>query len=303
MSRIRRLPALSIAALITAVATIGPASPALAHDPIFLTDDQTTPDAGPYLPDGAISWAIYGTFPEAGQTRGFEFDLRDGDDLFVGLLIPNLEPELGLPDAELPYAELTMPDGEVRRIEAEIREVFDEPFSQTSYVTLVEIKEPAVVGRHSIVVHSRAPSRFVVAVGEREVFFTPADRTVDRPTDFLAIAEPLNAWYQAPPGADVPAADESPDDVQIDVEAVEAELEALAEEPATTTEPDTETAPGADEAADEPAEATGEPEAAVGDVTGDDDGSGLAWVVPLAIVVAAAGGIGFWLMRRRSAAA
>ena len=33
-----------------------------AHDPIILTDEQTTPDGGPFLPDGTISFALYGTF-------------------------------------------------------------------------------------------------------------------------------------------------------------------------------------------------------------------------------------------------
>ena len=337
-STLRRVPAVLATTLIAAVAGLAPASSALAHDPIFLTDDQTTPDTGPYLPDGAISWAIYGTFPEATQTRGFEFDLRDGDELYIGLLIPNLEPEISLPDAELPYAELTMPDGSVRTLEAEIREVFDEQFSQTSYLTLVEIKEPGVAGRHSVLVHSLAPSRFVVAVGEQEVFFTPAERTVDRPTDFLGIAEPLNAWYQTPPGE--PAGDVPADEVEVDVEALEDELEVLAEQEAAAeaaadgTVPD-ETLPlePGDDAAtsgaaqsglvDEPAddgdavdeaaagaddddEAASEPEAVdAAPASGgadDDDGAGLGWVVPVAILVAAAGGLGFWLTKRRSAA-
>ncbi len=332
-STVRRVPALVATTLIAAVAGLVPASSALAHDPIFLTDDQTTPDTGPYLPDGAISWAIYGVFPEAGQTRGFEFDLREGDDLYIGLLIPNLEPELSLPDAELPYAELTLPDGTVRMLEPEIREVFDEQFSQTSYVTLVEIKESAVAGRHSVLIHSRAPSRFVVPVGEREVFFTPAERAVDRPTDFLGIAEPLNIWYQTPPGADPGVTDGTAPEAQVDVEAVEEALDEIAEQEAAEAEAETaatvpdETLPlgpgddattsgaaesgmvdddeAAAEAEDSDDEVAAETEVAeVGsDDVDDDDGSGLAWVVPLVIVLAAAGGAGFWLMRRRSATA
>jgi hypothetical protein len=279
---LRRLSRAGTLVAITAALTLSLAAPVAAHDPIFLTDEQATPDAGPYLPDGAISWAIYGTFPANGETRGFEFDLRAGDDLYASLLIPNLEPEISLPDAGLPYVELTLPNGEVRTLEAEIREVFDEQFSQTSYVTLVELKEPAVAGRHTVVVHSRGPARFVVAVGEREVFFTPAERTVDRPSDFFGIAGPLNAWYQTPPAADAPAAeaaDTPADEVEIDVEALETELEALAQEAA-----DEEEAAG---------EADGEP----------DGGSGLTWVLPVAIVVVAGAGVGIWLARRRESAA
>ncbi|RZV44001.1 MAG: hypothetical protein EX267_07410 [Acidimicrobiia bacterium] len=277
----RRLSRAGTLVVITAALTLSLAAPVAAHDPIFLTDEQATPDTGPYLPDGAISWAIYGTFPADGETRGFEFDLRDGDDLYASLLIPNLEPEISLPDAELPYVELTLPNGEVRTLEAEIREVFDEQFSQTSYVTLVELKEPAVAGRHTVVVQSRGPARFVVAVGEREVFFTPAERTVDRPSDFFGIAGPLNAWYQTPPTAEAADApnDEVVDDVEIDVQALETELEALAQE-------------GADE------------EQAAGEADGaPEGGSGLTWVLPVAIVVVAGAGVGMWLARRRASAA
>ncbi len=269
-------------AVVTAGLMLALAAPVAAHDPIFLTADQASPETGPYLPDGTISWAIYGSFTEAGETRGFEFDLRDGDDLYASLLIPNLEPELSLPDAELPYAELTLPNGEVLNLEPEIREVFDEPFSSTSYVTLVELKEPASAGRHTIVVHSRGPERFVVAVGEREEFFTPAERTVDRPSSFVGIADPLNEWYQTPPGGGVEtSAENNVDDVEIDVEAMETELEALAEGAATsTTTAEAAPAPGG----------------------GDDDG-GLTWVLPVVIVVGAAAGSGIWLARRRTTSA
>ncbi len=34
---------------------------ALAHDPIIVTDDQTTPADGPFLPDGTVSFALYGS--------------------------------------------------------------------------------------------------------------------------------------------------------------------------------------------------------------------------------------------------
>ena len=276
----RRLARAGTVAVIAAALMLALAAPVAAHDPIFLTDEQTSPDTGPYFPDGAISWAVYGTFPASDQTRGFEFDLRDGDDLYASLLIPNLEPEISLPDSELPYAEVTLPNGEVRLLEAEIREVFDEVFSQTSYLTLIEIKEPAIAGRHTVLVHSQGPARFVVAVGEREEFFTPADRTVDRPESFMGIADPLNAWYQTPPGevgVDLPT-DSGLDEVEIDVEAMETELEALAQESATTT--------------------TSAPEESMTAAGDDGDDSGLTWVIPVLIVVAAAAGAGIWLRGR-----
>jgi len=133
------------------------ASPAAAHDPIFIEADQTTPDTGPYMPDGAISWALYGSVLAESETRGFEFDLRDGEEMYISLLIPNLEPELSLTDGELPTVELEAPDGTTTSIVPEIREVFDEPFSKTSYITLAEIREPAQEGRYRGIVIRRPP--------------------------------------------------------------------------------------------------------------------------------------------------
>ena len=173
---------------------------ASAHDPIFLEKAQTTADTGPYMPDGTISWALYGSVLETGDARGFEFDLRDGDELYVSLLIPNIEPELSLDDAELPTLQLDTPSGERIDIIPEIREVFDEPFSNTSYVTLAEIRQPGEDGRYQGVVLGNAASRFTVAIGEREIFFTETERSGDRPSSFPEISEPLKAWYSTPPG-------------------------------------------------------------------------------------------------------
>ncbi|MEM7095431.1 MAG: hypothetical protein AAF567_20690 [Actinomycetota bacterium] len=178
------------------------AAPAGAHDPIFIADDQTTPDVGPFMPDGTISWALYGQVLGDGDTRGFEFDLRDGDEFFIGLLIPNLAPEVDLADPDLPILRVIDPDGTERSFAAEMRDVFDEPFSGTSYVNLFELREPSRGGRYQVIVEGKAPSRFSVAVGESEIFFTEAERAGDRPESFLEITEPLQAWYSTPPGGE-----------------------------------------------------------------------------------------------------
>lgn len=272
-----------LAALLFALAT-----PASAHDPIFITEDQTTPETGPYMPDGSISFAIYGSLYEAGQTRGMEFDLRDGDDLYLSLLIPDLEPEINLADAELPVMTLTLPDGSSRDIAPDIRSDFADPFSGTDYVTLYETVEPAAGGRHQLVVTGQAASRFVVAVGTKEEFFTPTERSGDKPTSFPGIAQPLNVWYTTPADGSAPseAAAEAAEEMDVDVEMIEDALEELNE----------------DEAADDAADATAEAldatdEAAVGDLDAD-DGSALSWVAPLALVVALLGGAGFYMTRR-----
>jgi hypothetical protein len=153
----KRTAALVGAAL--ALVVLAFSSPAAAHDPIFITEDQTTPETGPYMPDGTISFAIYGSLYEADQTRGMEFDLRDGDDLYLSLLIPDLEPEINLADGELPVMTLALPDGSTREIAPDIRTKFADPFSRTNYVTLYETIEPAVAGRHQLVVDDRAGVR------------------------------------------------------------------------------------------------------------------------------------------------
>jgi hypothetical protein len=58
------------------------ASPAKAHDPIILTSDQRTPADGPLLPDGTVSFALYGTLEKPGDTRGFRVTFAEGDNVY-----------------------------------------------------------------------------------------------------------------------------------------------------------------------------------------------------------------------------
>ncbi|MDH3293679.1 MAG: hypothetical protein OER95_05095 [Acidimicrobiia bacterium] len=267
---------LSVMAALTIASVLLLPTAAAAHDPIFITDDQTTPDTGPYMPDGTISWALYGTVLEPGDTRGFEFDLRDGDELYISLLIPNLEPELSLADDQLPTVELETPSGEVMSIVPELREIFDEPFSRTSYVTLAEMREPGEAGRYRGVVIGNAPSRFTVAIGEREIFFTDTERSGNRPTSFPAIAAPLNAWYSTPPGGE-PAEDaEGQAEIQLDM------IDEAMESGVASVEGSADGEESAGEIGETPAE----------------DGSGLAGVA-LPAVAAAAAAAGFLVYRRR----
>jgi len=252
-----------------------------------------SPETGPYFPDGAISWAIYGSFADSGETRGFEFDLRDGEELYISLLIPNLEPELSLEVKQLPRMDVVLPDGSVMAVEPAMGEVFDEPFSGTSYVELHESRETAQAGRHQVTVYSNAPSRFSVAFGEREEFGTPAERTVDRPSGFAAFAEPLNEWWSTPPGADGPVSDES---IEVDVEAAEAAVERLQQDASQANGDamsDTETSgDGGELAVAEPA---------APEIDDEQSGPGNRWVIPIvALIVAVAGG-GWMVMRPKRA--
>lgn len=264
-------------------------SAASAHDPIFLDEAQTTPDTGPYMPDGTISWALYGSVLDEGDTRGFEFDLRDGDELYISLLIPNLSPELELADAELPTMELTAPDGTVTSIVPEVREIFDEPFSNTSYVTLAERRDPGQGGRYQGVVTGGAPARFTVAIGETEVFFTETERSGDRPSSFTEIAAPLQAWYATPAGAE-PATELAAGEGEIDLELLEEAVDSgVAEAPESALE-DGSPSEGADEEVAAPVAAD------------DSGGSSAQWVAPLVLIAVAVGGGLFWFGRRRETA-
>jgi len=39
-----------------------------------MTEYQDSLETGPYLPDGTISFAVYGSLLASGHTRGLEFD-------------------------------------------------------------------------------------------------------------------------------------------------------------------------------------------------------------------------------------
>ncbi len=305
---IRRLVA---AVAIVTVATSTLATAASAHDPIFLDNAQTTPDTGPYMPDGTISWALYGSVLDAGDTRGFEFDLRAGDELFISLLIPNLSPEVDLAEAELPTIELEAPDGTVTTITATMREVFDEPFSRTSYVTLAELREPGQAGRYRGVVAGNAPSRFSVAIGEEEIFFTDTERSGDRPSSFAEIAAPLQAWYSTPPGGEPVELAEGEGEIDMelleeamedgDATAPEGALEDTAPEGAPEdTAAETEDAATEESAAETEDTATEDDNAEAALATADDgEGSGNGWVAPALIAVLVAAGGGFLALQRR----
>jgi hypothetical protein len=303
---LKRLPIVLASVALAVLTPLVLASPAAAHDPIFLTEDQMTPETGPYLPDGTISFALYGSLYEPGETRGFEFDLRDGDDLYLSLLIPDLEPELSLPDDDLPELLLIAPDGAERPFNASVREPFADPFSGTNYVTLLETQEPAVGGRYQVIVTGDAASRFVVAVGTSEEFFTPTERAVDRPTSFPGIAEPLNVWYTTPADGSEPAnAAAGGDGVDVDEELIEEELAKLDEEAAepaasdaSASNPDT-SASDSNTSDSNTSESEQEVAATVGGDE-DDGGSAMSWVAPAVLAVAVVAGGTLAVRRRRS---
>ena len=171
------------------------ASVSHAHDPLFLLPDQETPSQGPLLPDGTISFALYGEFLAEGETRGFQANFNDGDVFQLELLIPALDPEQSLQQDQLPFLRLTIPDGSEQTLYPSIRTRFDEPFTNTSYFTLIQERGTAQGGVYDVMIVSRAPARFTTAIGIKEQFGTPVQRAGERPSSFSETSDRLGEWY------------------------------------------------------------------------------------------------------------
>jgi len=171
------------------------ASVSHAHDPLFLLPDQETPSQGPLLPDGTISFALYGEFLAEGETRGFQANFEDGDFFQLELLIPALDPEQSLQQDQLPYLRLITPDGSEQALYPSIRARFDEPFTNTSYFTLIRERGTAQGGVYDVMIVSRAPARFTTAIGIKEQFGTPVQRAGERPSSFAETSGRLGEWY------------------------------------------------------------------------------------------------------------
>ena len=177
----RRLTACFTITLLTLCISTNQAN---AHDPLFLTSEQSTPDTGPYLPDGTISFAFYGEFLVEGETRGFQANFQEGDFFQLELLIPARAPEETLTNEQLPYLLIISPDGSEKALYPSIRTRFDEPFTNTSYYTLISNQDTAMSGAYSITIISRYAARFTTAIGTSERFGTPVERAGDRPSTF-----------------------------------------------------------------------------------------------------------------------
>ena len=186
-------------------------NPVHAHDPLFLTAEQSTPERGPYLPDGTISFALYGEFTEVGGTRGFQAMFQEGDYFQLELLIPARAPEENLAENQLPYLLVVNPDGTEEALYPSIRSRFDEPFTNTSYYTFIKEQGTASEGVYDITVVSRHAARFTVAIGFQEQFGTTVERAGDRSSAFGETRDRLEEWYSEPMTAGIE--ESSPDEV------------------------------------------------------------------------------------------
>ena len=170
-------------------------TPGYAHDPIFIENTQLSPAEGPYLPNGNISFALYGRLENGSDSRGFRSKLQAGEKLVLSLLIPNLVPEKLLPLEQLPTLTVERPDKSSIELSPEGKEVFDEPFTGTSYLRLLSMQEPSQTGIYHITVNGNQKGRFTVSIGTIEQFGTPVDNVINRSSDLNRISD----WYSDSP--------------------------------------------------------------------------------------------------------
>ncbi|MDG2211174.1 MAG: hypothetical protein P8K64_04205 [Acidimicrobiales bacterium] len=171
-----------------------PGSSAYAHDPIFIGEEQKEAEEGPYLPDARISFALYGTFLESDERRGFQFEIPDGETITMSLLIPDLSPEKEIETPYLPWLTLERPDGTQIDLLPDIRVAFAEPFSRTNYLRLFDHSEIGREGTYQVTIYGLDPSRFTVSIGFIEMFGTEV-LNVENRNDRGA----LERWYATPP--------------------------------------------------------------------------------------------------------
>jgi len=155
------LIALALAATLTA--------PASAHQPVFLLPTDTTPNAGPLLIDGTVSFAIRASFTKSGQKQAFRAALKEGDSLEIQYLIVDKKPENTLKNTMLPQLVVTSPSGKKLTMKLNERTKFYEPYGRTNYLYLARYSAPAEAGIYQFVATSRARAAITIAVGDKEI--------------------------------------------------------------------------------------------------------------------------------------
>ena len=145
------------------------ATPAAAHQPVFLLPTDTTPNAGPLLVDGTVSFAIRASFTKSGQKQAFRAALKEGDVLEVQYLIIDKKPENALKNTMLPQLVITTPTGKKVIMRFTERTKFFEEYSRTMYLYLGRYAAPAEAGIYQFVATSRARAAITIGVGYQEI--------------------------------------------------------------------------------------------------------------------------------------
>jgi cytochrome b involved in lipid metabolism len=195
-------------AAITAALTVTILSPATAHQPVFLLPTDTTPNAGPLLVDGTVSFAVRAAFTKSGEKQAFRAAFKEGDSLEVQYLIVDKRPENTLKNTLLPQVAITSPSGKKFTMRINERTKFYEPYGRTNYLYLARYSSPAEVGIYQFVATSRARAAITIAVGNREVPGEVLRGPAPTPTASQATPSPsLTASQPKPTPSSTPTAE------------------------------------------------------------------------------------------------
>ena len=173
------------------------ATPASAHQPVFLLPTDTTPNAGPLLVDGTVSFAIRASFTKSGQKQAFRAALKEGDVLEVQYLIIDKKPENLLKNTLLPQLVITSPLGKKFTMKFTERTKFLEEYSRTMYLYLGRYTAPAEAGIYQFVATSRARAAITIAVGYQEI----PGQVLRGPASTPPMAQPTPTAVAAAPSA------------------------------------------------------------------------------------------------------
>ena len=144
-------------------------SAAYAHQPVVLSDSDTTAAKGPLLVDGTVSFAVRAAFTKTGQQKAFRAQFRDGDKLSVQYLIIDKQPTNKLKTSALPSLVITSPAGALMTLKLTERTKFYEPYGKVNYYYLARYSAEAEAGIYNFTITSKGKAAITVAVGDREV--------------------------------------------------------------------------------------------------------------------------------------
>ena len=155
--------------LVLSFFTVLQPSAANAHQPVALTSAHTTPNKGPILVDGTISFALRANFTKANQQQGFRASLKEGELLNFEYLIIDKLPENKMALSKLPVVTITAPDGTKSIVKFTERTAFYEPYGRTNYLYLARFSQPAISGIYSFAIKSKARADITVSTGSKEI--------------------------------------------------------------------------------------------------------------------------------------
>ena len=144
-------------------------SASYAHQPVALSDSDTTAAKGPLLVDGTVSFAVRAAFTKTGQKKAFRAQFKDGDKISVQYLIVDKKPENKLKTSALPTLVITSPAGSSMTLKLTERTKFYEPYGKVNYFYLARYSAMAEAGVYNFTITSKGKAAITVAVGDREV--------------------------------------------------------------------------------------------------------------------------------------